>query len=81
MAVRKDCRHYSTRSTPGGDVVQRCRLGANTEMPFACPDDCLFFEPRSLSNAGWERFDEPDDGDRWGEGYSGGTDDPDQPKG
>lgn len=67
MAVRKDCRHYSTRTTPSGDTVQRCRLGANTEAPFACPDDCLFVEPRSLSNTGWERFDAGDDGDRWGD--------------
>jgi hypothetical protein len=67
MAVRKDCRHYSTRSTPSGDTVQRCRLGAATEAPFACPEDCLFVEPRSLSNTGWERFDAGDDGDRWGD--------------
>lgn len=67
MAVRKDCRHYSTRSTASGDLVQRCRLGSAQQAPFACPDDCLFFEPRSLSNAGWERFDNGEDGDRWGE--------------
>jgi hypothetical protein len=24
-------------------------------MPFACPEDCLFFEPRPLSDAGWHR--------------------------
>jgi hypothetical protein len=77
MAVRKDCRHYSTRTTPSGDMVQRCRLGAATEAPFACPEDCLFFEPRSLSNAGWERFDEPTDGDRWGEGFTNPDADPD----
>ena len=53
-AVRADCRHYSTRSVPGGDAIRRCRLGANVEMPFACPGDCLFFEPRSVSSAGWE---------------------------
>lgn len=52
MAVRRDCRHYSTREV-GGDAVQRCRLGANEEMPFACPEHCLFFEPRSITDAGW----------------------------
>jgi hypothetical protein len=67
MAVRKDCRHYSTRSTGDGDVVQRCRVGAADQAPFACPPDCLFFEPRSVSNAGWERFEQTEDGDRWGE--------------
>lgn len=71
MGVRKDCRHYSTRSTPGGDVMQRCRLSAAESMPFACPDGCVFFEPRSLSNAGWQRFDRADDGDHWGEGFAG----------
>lgn len=63
MAVRQDCRHYSTRST-GGDVVQRCRVDANDPMPFACPEHCLFFESRSITDAGWRRFD---------------TDDPDAP--
>lgn len=67
MGVRKDCRHYSTRTTVGGDMVQRCRLGANDDAPFACPDHCLFFEPRSVSNAGWERFESAEDGDKWGE--------------
>jgi hypothetical protein len=59
MGVREDCRHYSTRSTPGGDVVQRCRLGANEDAPFACPQGCVFFEPRSLTDIGWTR--DPDD--------------------
>ena len=55
--MRTDCRHYSTR-TAGGDVVQRCRLGAGEEAPFACPEGCLFFEARSISDAGWRHFDE-----------------------
>jgi hypothetical protein len=42
---------------PAGDLVQRCRLGVNEEAPFACPEDCLFFEPRHLSDTGWERDD------------------------
>ena len=63
VAVREDCRHYSTRSTPAGDVLQRCRLGANEEMPFACPDDCVFFEPRAITDTGWLRVDRPDTDD------------------
>ena len=51
--VREDCRHYQARSTPSGDTLRRCRLGANREDPFACPPECLFFEGRSLSGAGW----------------------------
>lgn len=57
MGVREDCRHYSSRSTASGEVMQRCRLGANEEMPFACPEDCLFFEPRSVSDTGWQLGD------------------------
>jgi hypothetical protein len=61
VGVREDCRHYSTRTVPGGEVVQRCRVGANETAPFACPDGCLFFEPRSIQDAGWSRFDPPPD--------------------
>lgn len=61
MAVRTDCRHYSTRSTPTGDVLQRCRVDANEEVPFACPQDCLFFEPRSITDTGWQRIERPDE--------------------
>lgn len=60
MAVREDCRHYSSRTTTAGESVQRCRLGVNLEAPFACPDDCLFMEPRSITDAGWRRPDNPD---------------------
>ena len=53
MGVRDDCRHYVHRSTPAGEALQRCRLGANREDPFSCPDDCLFLESRGLMGAGW----------------------------
>ncbi len=53
MGVYEDCRHYLQRSTPTGEVVQRCRLSVNTEDPFSCPPDCLFKEARSLMGAGW----------------------------
>lgn len=51
--IRHDCRHFSTRTTAGDEVLQRCRLGANADFPFACPDDCLFFEPKRISGTGW----------------------------
>ena len=53
MAVRDDCRHYLRRSTPAGDAVERCRVNANEENPFACPEGCLFFEKRNVSSTGW----------------------------
>ena len=61
MAVREDCRHYVMQTVRGGERLERCRLGANTQMPFACPDGCLFYERRSTSSAGWsvDRSDEP----------------------
>jgi hypothetical protein len=53
MAVRQDCRHYLRRSTPTGEAVERCRVNANEEHPFACPEGCLFFEARQVTTAGW----------------------------
>ncbi len=53
MGVYEECRHYLARSTASGEVVQRCRLTANAENPFACPPDCLFKEDRPVSAAGW----------------------------
>lgn len=61
MGVREDCRHYSTRTVTTGEVVQRCRVDANQRAPFACPEDCPFFEPRAISEAGWERIERDDD--------------------
>ena len=55
VGVREDCRHYIQRTTHGGEVLRRCRLGAAEERPFACPDGCLFFENRVLSTAGWAK--------------------------
>jgi hypothetical protein len=66
MVVRADCRHYVMQTVRSGERVEQCRLGANEKMPFACPDDCLFHEPRSTSSAGWQRPVEPrpEDGGR-----------------
>ncbi|MET0729217.1 MAG: hypothetical protein ABWZ76_13060 [Acidimicrobiales bacterium] len=61
MVVRTDCRHYSTRTTGADEVVQRCRLDMAEATPFACPEDCIFFESRSITDAGWQRLDRPED--------------------
>jgi hypothetical protein len=60
VGVREDCRHYSTRTVASGEVVQRCRVDANETAPFACPVDCIFFEARSIADAGWQRFERDD---------------------
>jgi hypothetical protein len=54
MPVREDCRHYSSRTLPTGDRRETCRVGANEAVPFACPDGCVFFEPRTGMTAGWQ---------------------------
>jgi hypothetical protein len=60
MAVREDCRHYVRRSTPGGDAIELCKLNANlTDPAFACPEGCLFYEERTISDTGWRRPDPP----------------------
>ena len=53
MGVRRDCRHYVERTTAGGEKIQRCRLDVAQLDPFACPDGCLFFEARTITDAGW----------------------------
>ncbi|MGI8793983.1 MAG: hypothetical protein ACR2H3_12570 [Acidimicrobiales bacterium] len=65
MSVRTDCRHFIGRSTAGGERIERCRIDANEVDPFACPEGCLFFEPRKVSDVGWQIKDpEGDDGPR-----------------
>jgi hypothetical protein len=59
MAVRDDCRHYVLRTTAAGDRLEKCRLDAAEPLPFACPEHCIFFEPRTISSAGWT-VDDPD---------------------
>lgn len=59
VEIREDCRHYSSRTVGMGEVVQRCKVDAASATPFGCPEGCLFFEPRSITDAGWSR--RPDD--------------------
>jgi hypothetical protein len=59
MAVNADCRHYIMQTTPRGDKIERCRVDANENIPFACPDGCVFYEPRKVSSAGWHVAPEP----------------------
>jgi len=53
MTVKADCKHYIMQTTARGDKVERCRVGNNENLPFACPDGCVFYEPRKVSSAGW----------------------------
>ncbi len=53
MAIQEDCRHYVMQTVRGRERIERCRLGASEQVPFACPDGCVFYESRSTSSAGW----------------------------
>ena len=53
MAVQTECRHYSSRTTPGG-TVERCKLEMAQAVPFDCPDNCIFFVPRGVTKFGWD---------------------------
>jgi hypothetical protein len=53
MAVNADCRHYVMQTTARREKLERCRVDANENLPFACPENCLFYEPRRVSQAGW----------------------------
>jgi hypothetical protein len=65
MALYDECRHYVTQTVRGGtERLERCRLGANDTLPFACPEGCVFLEPRRTSSAGWQVRGRPSDG-RW----------------
>jgi hypothetical protein len=52
--VSDDCRHYIMQTAGNAERVERCRLGANEALPFACPSGCVFYEQRSTSSAGWQ---------------------------
>ena len=54
MPVNADCRYYVMQTTARGEKVELCKMDANEPLPFACPPGCLFFEPRSVSSAGWQ---------------------------
>jgi len=47
---------------PSGERLQRCVVKANEDLPFGCPEGCLFFEPRTrIAKIGWERPNDEDD--------------------
>ena len=54
VPVNADCRYYVMQTTARGEKVELCKMDANEPLPFACPPGCVFFEPRSVSSAGWQ---------------------------
>lgn len=51
--MRRDCRHYYRRTAHGVEVVEGCSLDAAPDAPNDCPANCLYFEKRLLSTAGF----------------------------
>jgi len=52
MPMRKECRHYETRTYSAGETVHMCRLDLAPEAPWRCPAECPKFEFRGF-DAGW----------------------------
>lgn len=51
--MRRDCRHYFRRTAHGIEAVEGCSLNAAPDAPNSCPANCLYFEKRLLSTAGF----------------------------
>ncbi len=52
MAMREECKHFQSRTYSSGEVARFCVLGNAPDQPWACPDNCMIFEPR-LADVGW----------------------------
>ena len=50
--MRKDCKHFQSRTYPSGDTVRKCTLDLAPEAPWNCPDGCASFAPR-LADVNW----------------------------
>ncbi len=51
--MRTDCKHYETRTYPGGETVRKCNIDLAPEAPWRCPENCTAFELR-LADATWK---------------------------
>jgi hypothetical protein len=45
MPMRENCRHFESRSYPGGETARFCVLDLAPEAPWRCPDNCPKYEP------------------------------------
>ena len=43
--MRENCRHFESRSYPGGEVARFCLLDLAPEAPWKCPEECPKYEP------------------------------------
>jgi len=62
--IQEQCKHLIVRTVSNGERTLKCKLDVNEHMPFACPEGCVFFEPKTTSSAGWQvRRPKPDSRD------------------
>jgi len=52
MGMREECKHYQSRTYQSGEVARFCSLGNAPDQPWACPEECMTFEPR-FADVGW----------------------------
>lgn len=50
--MRRDCRHYESRTYGNDETVRKCALDLAPEAPWRCPEECPSFEPR-LADVNW----------------------------
>ena len=68
MTMREDCRHFESRSYPGGETARFCVLDLAPEAPWRCPENCASYE-RTVIDGSFEQGsltrttvqDEPDE--------------------
>lgn len=49
--MRRDCKHFESRTYANGETVRKCNLDLAPEAPWRCPADCTGFERRM--DIGW----------------------------
>jgi hypothetical protein len=54
VSVKEDCRHYIMQTVRSDERTERCRFGVAETVPFACPEGCIFYEPRKTATGGWQ---------------------------
>jgi hypothetical protein len=51
--MRRDCRHYESRTYASGEGIERCKIDLAPEAPWRCPDECPGYAKRMI-DAGWQ---------------------------
>jgi hypothetical protein len=51
MPMRRECKHFESRTYGNGDTVRKCNLDLAPDAPWRCPDNCPKYAVRP--DAGW----------------------------